>query len=90
MVLEHRGEHPSLWTAVESITPKIGCVPQALLSRVQRHEIDTGVRVGVTTAEARRVKELESDHKGLRRANETLKLASAFLAQTELNRKLKS
>jgi hypothetical protein len=30
MVLEHRGEHPSLWAAVQSIAPKIGCVPQTL------------------------------------------------------------
>ncbi|MBN8948658.1 MAG: IS3 family transposase [Rhodanobacter sp.] len=78
MVQEHRGEYPSLWTAVESIAPKIGCVPQTLLSWVQRHEIDTGVREGVTTAEAQRVKELEREVKELRRANEILKLASAF------------
>ncbi len=30
MVLEHRGEYPSLWAAIESIAPKIGCVPQTL------------------------------------------------------------
>jgi len=90
MVLEHRGEYPSLWTAVESIASKIGCVPQTLLTWVQRHEIDSGVREGVTTAEARRVKELEREVKELRRANEILKLASAFFAQAELDRKLKS
>jgi hypothetical protein len=28
---EHRGEFPSLWAAVESIAPKIACVPQTLL-----------------------------------------------------------
>jgi transposase-like protein len=28
MVLEHRGEYPSLWAAIESIAQKIGCVPQ--------------------------------------------------------------
>ena len=78
MVLEHRGEYPSLWTAVESIAPKIGCVPQTLLTWVQRHEIDTGVREGVTTADAQRMKELERENKELRRANEILKLASAF------------
>ena len=83
MVQEHRGEYPSLWAAVESIAPKIGCVPQTLLTWVQRHEIDSGVRDGVTTAEAKRVKEL-------RRANEILKLASAFFAQAELDRRLKS
>ncbi|CAM8635580.1 hypothetical protein MCEMSHM24_03119 [Comamonadaceae bacterium] len=30
MVQEHRGEYSSLWAAIESIAPKIGCVPQAL------------------------------------------------------------
>jgi len=90
MVQEHRGEYPSLWTAVESIAPKIGCVPQTLLTWVQRHEIDTGVREGVTTADAQRMKELERENKELRRANEILKLASAFFAQAELDRKLKS
>jgi transposase-like protein len=27
MVLEHRGEYPSLWATIESIAQKIGCVP---------------------------------------------------------------
>ena len=89
MVQEHRGEYPSLWAAVESIAPKIGCVPQTLLSGVQRHEIDTGVREGLTTAEHQRIKALEREVKELRRANEILKLASAFFAQAELDRRLK-
>ena len=90
MVREHRGAYPSLWAAVESIAPKIGCVPQTLLEWVKRQEIDSGVRDGVTTAEAQRVKELEREVKELRRANEILKLASAFFAQAELDRRLKS
>ena len=89
LVQEHRGEYPSLWAAVDSIAPKIGCVPQTLLTWVQRHEVDTGVRTGVITAEALRVKELEREVKELRRANEILKLASAFFAQAELDRRLK-
>jgi len=90
MVLEHRGGYPSLWAAVESIALKIGCVPQTLLTWVQRHEIDGGARDGVTTAEKQRLKELERENKELRRANEILKLASAFFAQAELDRRLKS
>ncbi|MBX3691624.1 IS3 family transposase [Dokdonella sp.] len=78
MVLEHRGEYPSLWTAVESIAPKIGCVPQTLLTWVKQHEVDAGMRDGVTTADAKRMKELERENRELRRANEILKLASAF------------
>jgi hypothetical protein len=34
MVQEHRGEYPSLWAAVESMAPKIGCVSQTLLGWV--------------------------------------------------------
>ena len=90
MVQEPRGEYPSLWAAVESIAPKIGCVPQTLLGLVQQHEINNGARAGVTTAEAQRVKDLEREVKELRRANEILKLASAFFAQAELDRRLKS
>jgi transposase len=89
MVQEHRGEYPSLWAAVESIAPKIGCVPQTLLEWVKRVEVDTGVREGVTTSQAQRVKDLEREVKELRRANEILKLASAFFAQAELDRRLK-
>ncbi len=90
MVQEHRGEYPSLWAAVESIAPKIGCVPQTLLVWVQRREVDSGARGGVTAAEKQRMKELERENKELRRANEILKLASAFFAQAELDRRLKS
>ena len=89
MVQEHRGEYPSLWAAVESIAPKIGCVPQTLYDWVRRHEVDQGLRDGVSTAERERVKELEREVRELRRANEILKLASAFFAQAELDRRLK-
>lgn len=90
MVQEHRGEYASLWAAIESIAPKIGCVPQTLHEWVRKQEVDTGLREGVTTAEHQRVKELERENKELRRANEILKLASAFFAQAELDRRLKS
>ena len=89
MVQEHRGEYPSLWAAIESIAPKIGCVQQTLNEWVKRVEVDTGVRGSVTTAETQRVKELERENKELRRANEILKLASPFFASAELDRRCK-
>ena len=90
MVQEHRGESPSLWAAIESISAKIGCVPQTLHEWVKKSEVDSGVREGVTSEERVRIKALEREVKELRRANEILKLASAFFAQAELARKLKS
>jgi transposase-like protein len=89
MVLDSRGEHPSLWAAVRSIAAKIGCVPHTLYEWVRQHEVDHGLRDGVPTAERERIKDLEREVKELRRANEILKLASAFFAQAELDRRLK-
>jgi len=48
------------------------------------------VRGGITSDEQARVKALEREVKELRRANEILKLASAFFAQAELGHHLKS
>ena len=90
MVYEHRGEYSSLWAAIESIAPKIGCVPQTLNEWVRKHEIDTGMRDGVTSAERDRVKALEREVRELRKANEILRLASAFFAQVALDRRFKS
>ena len=89
MVQEHRSEHPSQWAAIESIAAKVGCVPQTLHTWVKQHEIDAGQREGISTAEAQRIKELERENRELRKANEILKLASAFFAQAELDRRLK-
>lgn len=90
MVAECRAHHPSLWSAVESIAAKIGCTPQTLLTWVRQHERDSGQREEPTTADQKRVKELEREVKELRKANDILKLANAFFAQAELDRRFKS
>ena len=56
----------------------------------QTRRVDAGVRDGVTTSEAQRVKDLEREVRERRKANEILKLASAFFAQAELDHRLKS
>ena len=59
MIQEHRGEYSSLWAAVKSIAPKVGCVPNTLYEWVKREEIDGGARNGLTTAERERLRMLE-------------------------------
>ena len=90
MVSEHQGEHESQWAAICSIAAKIGCTAETLRRWIRQHERDTGQRAGPTTDEQQRIKALEREVKELRRANEILKLASAFFAQAELDRRLKS
>nr|WP_143327174.1 IS3 family transposase [Paraburkholderia hospita] len=80
LVREQRSEHPSMWAAVESIAPMVGCTPQTLHEWVKRDQVDHGERDGVTSDERERLKALEREVKELRRANEILKVASAFFA----------
>ena len=90
MVFEAKEQHESPWAAIVSIAGKIGCSAETLRRWVRRHERDTGQREGSTTAEQARVKALEREVRELRKANEILKLASAFFAQAELDRRFKS
>ena len=87
MVGEQTPAHPSQWAAIRSIAEKIGCTPETLRSWIRRHERDTGLRPGLTTADLGRVKQLERENPELRRANEILKKAAAFFAQAELDRR---
>ncbi len=90
MVFDAKDQYPSQWAAIESIAGKIGCTAETLRRWVREGERDSGVRDGPTTAEQQRVKELEREVREVRRANEILKLASAFFAQAEQGRRLKS
>jgi len=81
LVLEHRREYETEWAAIRSIAEKVGVGQETLRKWVRRAEIDDGLRPGITSAEAQRIKELEREVKELRRANEILKAASAFFAR---------
>lgn len=81
LVLEHRGEYETEWAAILSIAEKMGVGKETLRKWVRRAEIDDGLRPGVTSAEAQRIKDLERENRELRRANEILKAASAFFAR---------
>lgn len=89
LVFESREQYESQWAAIESIAGKIGCTAETLRRWVRQQERDTGQRSGPTTAEQERLKALEREVKELRRANEILRLASAYFAQAELDRRSK-
>jgi transposase len=89
MVLEHAEDYDSQWAAITSIAEKIGCAAETLRSWVRQAERDTGKRPGLTTEERARLKQLERENLELRRANEILRLASAYFAKAELDRRAK-
>jgi transposase-like protein len=86
MVYEVRESHDSQWAAIEAVASKIGCTAQTLSNWIRKA---TAPAVPATPATDARVKELEREVRELKRANEILKLASAFFAQAELDRRLK-
>jgi len=87
--MEHRDDYQSEAAALTAIAGKLGCSPDSLRVWMRQVQRDGGERPGQTTAEKLRIKELERENKELRRANEILKVASAFFAQAELDRRLK-
>lgn len=90
MVLENRDQHPSLWAAIQSIAPKMGCTPQTLNNWVKQYERDTGQREGLSTSDIEKLKALVRENRELRQANEILRKASAYFAQAELDRRSKT
>ena len=90
MVAESGGQYPSQWAAIVSISEKIGCTAETLRRWVRQDERGTGRREGLTSAEQQRIKDLERENRELKKANEILRLAGAYFAQAELDRRNKS
>ena len=87
LVLTSAHEHSSRWAAIQSIATKMGCTPETLRSWINKREVDTGAKPGVTSDQPKRMKDLERENRELKRANEILQKAAAFFAQAELDRK---
>lgn len=80
MVLNGERQHESRWSAIVSISSKIGCAPQTLNEWVKKVEVDTGQRGGITTEMAEKMKALERENRELKQANEILLETSAYFA----------
>jgi transposase len=76
----------SQWAIICSVASKIGCSAETLRHWIRRNEINTGKREGLTTAEREEFKRLQKENRELKKANEILRLASAYFAKAELDR----
>ena len=70
---------------IAQIAKDFGVHEMTLHKWIRQADIDDGVTSGVSSAEARRVRELEQEVRELRRANEVLKRAASFFG-AELDR----
>jgi len=85
LVRKIRVESGQVHGVVQRVAAQLGYGVESVRSWVRQADIDGGVKVGVTTAEAERVKRLEQENRELRRANGILGRASIFFA-AELDR----
>ena len=80
LVRKIRAETGQAHGAVQRVAAQLGYGVESVRGWVKQADIDGGVTVGVSTAEAERVKRLEQENRELRRANEILRRASIFFA----------
>ena len=85
LVFDIKEEAGSVTAACTRIGDQLGINRDTLRGWVKQAEIDQGLRPGVSTGDAARVRELEKENAELRRANAILRTASAFFA-AELDR----
>lgn len=85
LVLDAESEPGGRRGACTRVGAQLGVNSDTLRGWVVQFEINQGGRVGLKTADAQRIRELERENRELRRSNAILKTASAFFA-AELDR----
>ena len=85
MVRTLRAELGTEHGTVHRVAMQLGYGVESVRMWVKQADIDDGHVVGVSTVEAKRVRELEQEVRELRRANEILKRAASFFG-AELDR----
>jgi transposase len=85
MVRQLRAELGTDHGTVKRVAEQLGIGVESLRSWVKRAEIDDGVKPGLSSEDAAKIKALEQENRELRRANGILRSASAFFA-AELDR----
>lgn len=81
LVRDHVGDYSSEWAAISAIAGRLGMSRETLRKWVRRHEVDAGEAPGVTTEEAREIRELKRKNAELEQTVEILKAATSFFAR---------
>ncbi len=66
---------------IAQIATDLGMHPETLRKKVRQHEVDAGLKPGMSTSEREEIRALKRENFELRRANEILKAASVFFAK---------
>ena len=75
LVLDNQGQDEFRWSAIRSISTRIGCAPQTLNGWIKRPEVDSGKRAGSPSERAEKLKAVERAVRALLQGEEVLRKA---------------
>ena len=81
LVVDHRGDYPSEWSAIKAVSPRLGTTAETLRNCIRQREVDDGQRDGVsiqTAAELRALKKRNHEHE---ETIDVLKTATSFFVR---------
>jgi transposase len=81
LVREHADDYDSEWAAIKAVSGRLGMTAETLRVWVRQAEVDAGEAAGVTSEEAREIRELRRKNRELEQTIEILKAATSFFAR---------
>ena len=81
LVVDHRGDYPSEWAAINAVSKRLGMNAETLRNWIRQQQVDDGQREGISTEAAAEVRELRKRSRELEETIEVLKAATSFLVR---------
>lgn len=78
LVMDHRGEYPTLTAAVAAVSKQVGVGKESLRRWVAQADVDAGVREGVSSGDLEEIRRLKTENRRLREDVAILKAATSF------------
>ena len=81
LVREHAGDYPSEYAAITAVARRLGMSAETLRKWIRQAAVDEGQAPGVTTEDAKEIRELKRKVSELERTIEILTAATSFFAR---------
>jgi transposase len=78
LVIEHRGEFPTLTAASQAVAEQVAVGKESVRRWVVQAEVDAGQRPGVSSEESEEIKRLKAENRRLREDVAILKAAASI------------
>jgi len=78
LVIDHRGDYPSEWTAIKAVSKRLGMNAETLRNWIRQQQADDGQRDGIGSEAAAEIRALKRRSAELEQTIEILKAATSF------------